>query len=256
MFYFGAIPPSLSLSRSAVVCGLLLTDVYNARCFLPRTCRAGSPARLLLTYSCDALLCSRVQRALRNFPLLHVGWDRVVKSRTAVVVWCKMPTPRYWLERPCLTSTPHQLSSAHPSGRTPLRNRNRAARMAEGRCSLGNGAAWNIVYRNRSTRCLNMPWEFPWVARGPCTCVCRHASSYWMAVSSFCCTNSVLFGVLPTNTLHSRWRRVPALPYNCSRQLGWVVSSKHSTAAVAGWVMFMLHREAPALCRLWSAAAR
>lgn len=41
------------------------------------------------------------------------------------------------------------------------------------------------------------------MACGVCAHVCRHASSYWMAVSVFCCTNSSLFGVLPTNTLYS-----------------------------------------------------
>lgn len=86
-------------------------------------------------------------------------------------------------------------------------------------------------------------------------CVCRHASSCWMAVGTFCCTNSDLLGVLPTNRLYSLWCRVPALLCNCSRQPGLVVSSKHSAASVAGWLTWMPHREALALWRFWVAAA-
>lgn len=90
---------------------------------------------------------------------------------------------------------------------------------------------------------------------GGCAHVCRHASSYWMAVSIFCCTNSSLFGVLPTNRLYSLCCRVPVLLDNCNWQPGLVVSNECSAASVAGWLMWTPHREALALWRFWSAAA-
>lgn len=111
---------------------------------------------------------------------------------------------------------------------------------------LGSGASWNISCGHSSAH-LNVLQEFPQVTCGVCACVCRHASSYWMAASGFCCTNCVFFGVLPTNTLYSLWCRIPVLLDNCNWQPGLVVSSKHSAASVAGWLTWMLHREVLAL---------